>query len=75
MPYAPLFGAPNVEVVLRHFHRHYPRAAHCGSLLKGLRSLELTAMDGHKDLRGLERRSIIHYVHREDYCIAVCSSS
>jgi hypothetical protein len=34
-----------VEVVLRHSHRHCPREARSGSLLKGLRSLELAAME------------------------------
>jgi hypothetical protein len=34
-----------VKVVLRHFHRHCPRAVHCDSLLEELRSLELTTME------------------------------
>jgi hypothetical protein len=32
-PIAPPPNTPNVKVVLRHFHWHYPRAAWCGSLL------------------------------------------
>jgi hypothetical protein len=35
----PLPGVPNVEVVLRHFHRTTTRAVRCGSLLEGLRLL------------------------------------
>jgi hypothetical protein len=51
------------------------KAAHYGSLLEGLRSLELVAMDehgGHDDLRGLDRQSVTPYIHREYYCIVVC---
>jgi hypothetical protein len=68
----------SVEVVLRYFHRYCPRAAHCGLLLEGLRSLKLTAMDeahGDEDLCGSGRRSITTYVHRDDCCIIVCSSN
>jgi hypothetical protein len=34
-----------VEVILRYFYRHCPRAACYGLLLEGLRSLELTPME------------------------------
>jgi hypothetical protein len=61
-------GAPNVEVDLRHFHRHRsPRAARCGSSFwSGLRSHKVLVMreyGGHEDLRGSGRRSVIPYVH------------
>jgi hypothetical protein len=51
------------------------RAACCGSLLVGLRSLEFQLWrrhGGHEDLCGLGHRSVIPYVHEESYCIAVC---
>jgi hypothetical protein len=64
----PLPGVPNVEVVLRHFHRHRsPRAARCGSSFwSGLRShkvLVIREYGGHEDLRGSGRRSVIPYIH------------
>jgi hypothetical protein len=70
----PLPGAPNVEVVLRHFHRcRYGSSTAVVLLLKGLRSHEVLAMkeyDGHEDLRGSGHRSAIPYVHgrMELYC-------
>jgi hypothetical protein len=63
----PLPGAPNVEVVLRHFHRcRYWSSTAAVLLLEGHRSLgELAIREygGHEDLRGLGRRSVIPYVH------------
>jgi hypothetical protein len=63
----PLFGAPNVKVVLRHFHRcRYRSSTAVVLLLEGHRSLEELAIPeygGHEDLRGSGRRSIIPYVH------------
>jgi hypothetical protein len=56
---SPLPGAPNVEVVLRHFHR-------CGSFVGGAQIAEELAIreyGGHQDLRGSGRRSVIPYVH------------
>jgi hypothetical protein len=64
---APLPGAPNVEVVLRHFHRcHYWSSTAVVLLLEGALVSWLLAMreyGGHKDLRGSGRRSVIPYVH------------
>jgi hypothetical protein len=64
----PLPGAPNVEVVLRHFHRcRYRSSTAVVLLLEGLRShkvLVIREYGGHKDLRGSGRRSVIPYVHR-----------
>jgi hypothetical protein len=61
-------GAPNVEVVLRHFHRCcYRSSTAVDLLLEGLRSHEELAIreyGGHEDLRGSGRRSVIPYVHR-----------
>jgi hypothetical protein len=71
---APLPGAPNVEVVLRHFHQcHYGSSTAVVLLLEGLRSHKVLAMkeyDGHEDLHGSGRRSAIPYVHgrMELYC-------
>jgi hypothetical protein len=71
---APLPGAPNVEVVLRHFHRcRYRSSTAVVLLLEGLRSLEELAIreyGGHEDLRGSGRWSVIPYVHgrMELYC-------
>ena len=63
----PLPGVPNVEVVLRHFHRcRYWSSTAVVLLLEGHRSLGELAIreyDEHKDLRGSGRRSIILYVH------------
>jgi hypothetical protein len=63
----PLPGAPNVEVVLRHFHRcRYWSSTAVVLLLEGLRSHEVLAIreyGGHEDLRGSDRRSVIPYVH------------
>jgi hypothetical protein len=64
----PLLDASNVKVVLLHFHRHYPRAARCGSLFGRALVSQVIAMKkhgGHKDLCGLDRRSVIPYIHRE----------
>jgi hypothetical protein len=65
-----------VEVVLRQFHRHSPRAARCGSLLEGLRSLGFKLWKKHaglKDLCGLGCRSVTPYVHGERcVCVAMC---
>jgi hypothetical protein len=63
----PLPGAPNVEVVLRHFHRcrHWSSTAMV-LLLEGLRShkvLVIREYGGHEGLRGSGRRSVIPYVH------------
>jgi hypothetical protein len=72
----PLPGAPNVEVILRHFHRcRYWSSTAVVLLLEGHRSLgELAIREygGHKDLRGSGRRSVIPYVHgRKElyYCV------
>jgi hypothetical protein len=55
-----------VEVILRHFHRyHYRSSTDVVLLLEGLRShkmLVIREYGGHKDLRGLGRRSVIPYV-------------
>jgi hypothetical protein len=63
----PLPGAPNVEVVLRHFHRcRYRSSTAVVLLLDGLRShkvLVIREYGGHEDLRGSGRRSVIPYVH------------
>jgi hypothetical protein len=63
----PLPGAPNVEVVLRHFHQcHYRSSTAVVLLLEGHRSLgELAIREygGHDDLRGSGRQSVIPYVH------------
>jgi hypothetical protein len=63
----PLPGAPNVEVVLRHFHRcRYRSSTAVVLLLEGLRShkvLVIREYGGHEDLRGSGRRSVIPYVH------------
>jgi hypothetical protein len=63
----PLPGAPNVEVVLRHFHQcRYRSSTAVVLLLEGLRSHEELAIreyGGHKDLHGSGRRSVIPYVH------------
>jgi hypothetical protein len=63
----PLPGAPNVEVVLRHFHRcRYSSSTAVVLLLEGHRSLRELAIreyGGHEDLRGSGRRSVIPYVH------------
>jgi hypothetical protein len=68
----PLPGVPNVEVVLRHFHRSCYRSAVVLLWGRHLASW-LLAIDEHsrlEDLRGSGRRSIIPYVHRrtELYC-------
>jgi hypothetical protein len=64
----PLPGAPNVKVVLRHFHRYrYRSSTVVLLLLEGHRSLgELAIREygGHEDLCGSGRRSVIPYVHR-----------
>jgi hypothetical protein len=64
---APLPGAPNVEVVLRHFHRcRYWSSTAVVLLLEGHRSLGELAIrkyGGHEDLRGSGRRSVTPYVH------------
>jgi hypothetical protein len=48
------------------------RAAHEGSLMERLR-LSMLKQDEHGDLRGSGRRSVIPYIHGEDYCIDVCA--
>jgi hypothetical protein len=63
----PLPGAPNVEVVLRHFHRcrHWSSTAVL-LLLEGhgsLRELVLREYGGHEGLCGSGRRSVTPYVH------------
>jgi hypothetical protein len=63
----PLPGAPNVEVVLRHFHWcRYRSSTTVVLLLEGALVSWLLAMreyGGHEDLRGSGRRSVIPYVH------------
>jgi hypothetical protein len=39
--------------------------------MEGLR-LSMLKQDGHDDLCGLDHRSVIPYVHKEDCCIIVC---
>jgi hypothetical protein len=60
-------GVPNVEVVLRHFHRcRYWSSTVVVLLLEGLRSHEELAIrehSGHEDLRGSGRRSVIPNIH------------
>jgi hypothetical protein len=67
MAKCPLPGAPNVEVVLRHFHRcRYRSSTVVVLLLEGLRShkvLIIREYGGHEDLRGSGRQSVIPYVH------------
>jgi hypothetical protein len=71
---SPLLGAPNVEVVLRHFHRSRYRSSSLWFFSwRGLLVSWSLAMDergGHKDLRGSGHRSIIPYIHgrTELYC-------
>jgi hypothetical protein len=58
--------SPTIEVVLRHFYRHYPIAARCGLLLEGLRSLGFVLRmehGEHEDLHGLGHRRVTPYVH------------
>jgi hypothetical protein len=65
-------GVPNIKVILRYFHRHCPRAARCGSLLEGLRSLKFKLRmehSEHEHLRGSGCQSVILYVYvRCVYC-------
>jgi hypothetical protein len=35
--------------------------------------LSMLKQDEHGDLRGSGRRSVIPYIHGEDYCIDVCA--
>jgi hypothetical protein len=42
---SPLPGAPDVEVVLRHIHRHCYKSSSLWFIVGGAKSLELTAMD------------------------------
>jgi hypothetical protein len=69
---SPLPGALNVEVVYDTSPRTTTTIAHEGSLMEGLR-LSMLKQDGHGDLRGSGRWSVISYVHKEDCCIAVCA--
>jgi hypothetical protein len=39
--------------------------------MEGLR-LSTLKQDGHNDLHGSDRRSVIPYIHEEDCCITVC---
>jgi hypothetical protein len=59
--------APNVEVVLRHFHRDCykdsPTVVLCWSGLKSL-GLAMDKHSEHQDLHGSDRWSVIPYVHR-----------
>jgi hypothetical protein len=70
----------HVEVVLRHFNWHCPKAARCGSLLEGLRSLRFELRmehGGQGDLRGSGHPSVIPYVHGRAFvlqCLWCCSS-
>jgi hypothetical protein len=71
---SPLPGAPNVKVVLWHFHRSRYRSLAMwffvggGALVSW--SLAMDEHGGYEDLRGSGRRSVIPYVHRriELYC-------
>jgi hypothetical protein len=58
---------PSVEVVLRYFHRcRYRSSTVVVLLLEGALVSWLLAMreyGGHEDLRGLDHRSVIAYVH------------
>jgi hypothetical protein len=71
---APIPNSPNVEVVLRHFHRSCYRSSPTVVLLLEMVlvswSLAVDERGGHKVLRGSGRRSVIPYVHRktELYC-------
>jgi hypothetical protein len=47
------------------------RAVYGGSFMEGLR-LSMLKQDGHGGLRGSGHRSVIPYIHGEDYCIDVC---
>jgi hypothetical protein len=69
---SPLPSVPNIEVVYDTSPRTTTRAAHGGSLMEGLR-LSMLKQDGHGGLRSLDHRSVISYVHGEDYCIVVCA--
>jgi hypothetical protein len=67
---SPLPGTPNIEVVYNTSTGIATRAAHCGSLLEGLR-LSTLEEDEHRGLRCSGRHSVIPYVHEEDCCIIV----
>jgi hypothetical protein len=69
---SPLSGAPNVEVVYDTSPRTTTTIAHEGSLMEGVR-LSTLKQDGHGNLRGSGRWSVISYVHNEDCRIAVCA--
>jgi hypothetical protein len=60
-------GVITVEVVLRHFHRYCYRSSPLWFfLLDGVLvswSLPMDERGGYEDLRGLNRRSVIPYVH------------
>jgi hypothetical protein len=59
-----------VEVVSDTCPGSTTRAVRKGSLMEGLWRSTLK-QDGHGGLRGSGYRSVIPYVHEEDYCIAV----
>jgi hypothetical protein len=62
---------PILEMVYDTFTGTATRAAHCGSMLKGLRLSHDQARLAQGDLRGSGRRSVIPYVH-ERCCIIAC---
>jgi hypothetical protein len=73
----PLPSAPNIEVVLRHFHRSRYRSGplwfFCGEGLSPFLLFTLDERGGHDDLRGSVRLSIVPYVHRRTE-LYFCSS-
>jgi hypothetical protein len=68
---SPLPNVSNVEMVYDISSETITRAVHGGSLIDGLRLLTLK-QDGHNDLRGSDRQSVIPYVHEDNRCIVVC---
>jgi hypothetical protein len=68
---SPLPGAPNIEVVYDTFPETTTRAVRVGSLMEEL-MLSTLKLDEHDGLRGSSCRSVIPYVHGDDYCIIVC---
>jgi hypothetical protein len=67
------FWRLSVEVVYDTSPGITTRAARGCSLMERLK-LSTLKQDGHGDLRGSDRRSVIPYVHREDYCVWCCSN-
>jgi hypothetical protein len=60
-----------IEVVYDTFSETTTRATYGGSLMEGLR-LSMLKQDEHDGLCGLDHRSVIPYVHKENCCIVVC---